>query len=158
MIWVQTARPKVLGRMVVDARVSSPGQCAGLDGQVARLTCWAAWNGHEVGEVVTRVGSGLGGRRSRLRWVLSDPTARVVVVEPRDRLARLGAGHLQAVLGARGRQVVVADPGESTDDLVQDMIGVLTWMCAALDGRCGGQNRAMGAVTATKLEPGEAAL
>jgi putative resolvase len=115
-------------------------------------------NGHEAGGVVAEVGSGLGGRRPRLRRVLSDPTARVVVVEHHDRLARFGAGHLQAVLVARGRQVVVADSGESTGDLVRDMIGVLTWVCAGLCGRCGARNRAMRAVTAIGQEPGEAAL
>jgi len=92
-----------------------------------------------------------------LRRVLSDPAARVVVVEHRDRLARFGAEHLEEVLGARGRQVVVADPGEGTGDLVRDMIEVLTWMCAGLDGCRGARNRAMRAVTATRQEPGEAA-
>jgi putative resolvase len=82
----------------------------------------------------------------------------VVVVEHRDRLARFGAGHLQAVLVAYGRQVVVADPGESTGDLVRDVIGVLTWMCAGLDSRGGVRNRAMGAVTATEQGPGEVVL
>jgi putative resolvase len=74
----------------------------------------------------------------------------VVIVEHRDRLARFGAGHLQAVLGAHGRRVVVADRGESAGDLVREMIEVLTWMCARLYGRRGARNRAMRAVTATR--------
>jgi putative resolvase len=90
--------------------------------------------------------------------VLSDPTASVVVVEHRDRLARFGVEHLEAVLGAHGRQIVVADPGETTDDLVRDMIEALTLMCARLYGRRGARNRAMRAITATKQERSEAAL
>jgi predicted site-specific integrase-resolvase len=39
-----------------------------------------------------------------------------------------------------------------------DMVEVLTSMCARLYGRRGARNRAMRAVTATKQEPGEAAL
>lgn len=73
------------------ARVSSHDQRSDLDRQVARLTSWATGNGHEVGEVVTEVGSGLNGKRPKLRRVLSDPSATVVVVEHRDRLARFGS-------------------------------------------------------------------
>lgn len=81
---------------------------------------------------------------------LSDPSAWVVVVEHRDRLARFGVEHLEAALSVQGRTVVVADPGETTDDLVRDMIEVLTWMCARLYGRRGARNRALRAVTATE--------
>jgi putative resolvase len=87
---------------------------------------------------------------------LSDPDAKVIVVEHRDRLARLGVEHLEAALAAHGRRIVIADPGEATDDLVRDVIEVLTSMCA-LYGRRGARNRAMRAITATKREPGEAA-
>ena len=82
--------------------------------------------------------------------MLSDPDGRVVVVEHRDRGARFGAGHLRAALGTHGRRLVVADPGETTDDLVPDMLEVLTWMWARLHGRRGAQNRAMRAVTAAR--------
>jgi putative resolvase len=73
-----------------------------------------------------------------------------MVVEHRDRLARFGVEHLEAPLSAQGRRVVVAEPGETGEDLVRDMIEVLTWGCARLYGRRGAQNRAMRAVTATK--------
>jgi putative resolvase len=59
-------------------------------------------------------------------------------------------------LSAQGRRIVVADPAETTDDLVRDMIEVLTSMCARLYGRRGARNRAMRAVTATKHGPGAA--
>ena len=155
-IWVDAAPAGESGRVVVYARVSSHDQRQDLDRQVARLTDWATANGHLVGEVVTEVGSGLNGKRAKLRHILSDPSASVVVVEHRDRLARFGAGHLEAALSAHGRKVVVADPGESADDLVRDMIEVLTWMCARLYGRRGARNRAMRAVTAARREEAEA--
>ena len=142
---------------VVYARVSSHDQRADLDRQVARLTSWATSNGHRVGRVVTEVGSGLNGKRPKLRRMLSDPDARVIVVEHRDRLARFGVEHLEAALAGAGRRIVVADPSEATDDLVRDMIEVLTSMCAGLYGRRGARNRAMRALTAAKREPGQAA-
>lgn len=139
---------------VLYGRVSSHEPGADLDRQVARLTKWATEQDLTVAQVVTEVGSGWNGKRPQLRRVLSDPDATVIVVEHRDRLARLGVEHLQAALAAQGRRIVVADPGEATDDVVRDMIEVLTWMCARLYGRRGARNRAMRAVTATRREPG----
>jgi len=145
------------GGVVIYARVCSHDQRADLDRQVARLTGWATEQDLMVGQVVTEVGSGLNGTRPKLRRILSDPNAKVIVVEHRDRLARLGVEDLQAALAAQGRRIVVADPGETTDDLVRDMIEVLTWMCARLYGRRGARNRAMRALTATKHRPGQPA-
>jgi putative resolvase len=121
---------------------------AGVDRQVVRVAGWVTGQGLTVARVVREVGSGLNGRRPKLRRILSDPSATVIVVEHRDRLARFGAEHLDAALAAHGRRLIVADPGETTDDLVRDMIEVLTSMCARLYGRCGARNRAMRAVTA----------
>ena len=52
---------------------------------------------------------------------------------------------------------MVANNGEGTDDLVRDMIEVLTSMFARLYGRRGARNRAMHAVTAVKKPAGEPA-
>jgi putative resolvase len=153
-IWVDVASEDMTGRVVLYARVSSHDQRSDLDRQVGRLTQWATSNGHEIGEVVCEVGSGMNGKRPKLRRILSDPSVSVVVVEHRDRLARFGVEHLEAALGAHGRRIVVADSGETTDDLVRDMIEVLTSMCAGLYGRRGARNRAMRAVTAAKAESG----
>ena len=90
--------------------MSSHDQCSDLDRQVARLTWWATSNGHAVGEVVCEVGSGRNGKGPKLRRILSDPSATVVVVEHRDRLARLGVEHLEAALGAPGRGLVLTGP------------------------------------------------
>lgn len=149
-IWVDAPTAGEPGRTVVYARVSSHDQRQDLDRQVARLADWTTSNGHVIGEVVTEVGSGLNGKRPKLRRILSDPSASVVVVEHRDRLARFGVEHLEAALSAQGRKVIVVDQGETADDLVRDMIEVLTSMCARLYGRRGARNRAMRAVTATK--------
>lgn len=156
-IWIDVAEAQQAGRVVIYARVSSHDQRADLDRQVARLTEWATSNGHEVGEVVTEVGSGLNGKRPKIRRLLSDPSATVVVVEHRDRLARFGVEHLEAALSAQGRRIVVTDMGETEDDLVRDMIEVLTSMCARLYGRRGARNRAMRAVTVAKQSDIEAA-
>jgi putative resolvase len=143
-------------RAVVYARVPAHDQRADLDRQVARLTAWAATRGVVVAEVVTEVGSGMNGRRPRLRRLLADPTVTAIVVEHRDRLARFGTQHLEAALSAHGRRLVVADAGETSDDLVRDLIDVLTSFCARLYGRRGARNRALRAVTCARRPPGHA--
>jgi putative resolvase len=90
-----------------------------------------------VAEVVTEVGSGLNGRRPKLRRVLADPRAAIIVVEHRDRLARFGVEHLEAALSPQGRGLVMVDPGETSDDLARDMIEVLTGFCARLYAAAG---------------------
>jgi len=141
------------GRAVLYARVSAHDQRADLDRQVARLTAWATGHGVAVAEVVTEVGSGLNGKRPKLKRLLADPQATVIMVEHRDRLARFGVEHLEAALSAQGRRLVVVDPGETDDDLVGDMIEVLTGFCARLHGRRGARNRAMRALTCAKQPP-----
>jgi putative resolvase len=152
-ILVYVAKPAGDQRVVLYARVSSHDQRTDLDRQVFRLTGWATANGLDVGQVVAEVGSGLNGKRPKLARVLSDPSATVIVVEHRDRLARFGVEHLHAALAAQGRRIVVVDDDETTDDLVRDMIEVLTGMCARLYGRRGARNRALRAVTAAKQQP-----
>lgn len=86
--------------------------------------------------------------------MLSDPDAKVIVVEHRDPRARFGVEHLQAALTAAGRRFVVAEVGETTDGVVRDMIEVLTSKRAGLYGRRGARNWAMRAVRATRFERG----
>ena len=138
------------GRTVVYARVSAHDQRGDLDRQVSRVMAWASEQRLGVQEVVCEVGSGLNGRRPKLARLLADPQVTTVVVEHRDRLARFGVEQLQAALSAHGRRVLVADVGEATDDLVRDMVEVLTSFCARLYGRRGARNRAMRALTAAK--------
>ncbi|WP_225098127.1 IS607 family transposase [Streptomyces sp. CoH27] len=143
------------GRVVVYCRVPSADQKADLDRQAARVVAGANGLGLAVAEVVTEVGSGLNGRRRKLHRVLSDPTATVVVVEHRDRLARFGVEYLEAALYASGRRLVVLDRTETADDLVRDITEVLTSMCARLYGRRAAKNRAARAVAVATGEATE---
>jgi putative resolvase len=80
--------------------------------------------------------------------LLADPAVRTIVVEHRDRLARFGSEYIEAALRAGGRRLAVVDETEMKDDLVQDMIAVLTSFCARLYGRRAAKNRAEKALAA----------
>jgi putative resolvase len=143
------------GRVVAYCRVSSADQKPDLDRQVSRVVQGATGLGLPVAQVGTEVGSALNGRRRKLHRLLSDPGAAAIVVEHRDRLARFGVEHLEAALSASGRRLVVLDPTETADDLVQDVTEVLTSMCARLYGRRAAKNRAARAVAVATSEAAE---
>ncbi len=145
--------PEATSRAVaLYARVSSADQKADLDRQIARLVAYASEQGWAVTRVVSEIGSGLNGRRSKLMRLLSDPKVTTIVVEHRDRLMRFGFEYVEAALAAQGRRVVVVEPGEVKDDLVQDMFEVLTSFCARLYGRRAARNKAKKALEAIERE------
>jgi putative resolvase len=152
------ARPPDDGGLGLYARVSSHDQRADLDRQVSRLTRWAAAASARVVGVEAEVASGMTGRRPKLRRLLADPAVQTVVVTHRDRLARMNAELVEAALWAHGRRLVVLDDGEVTDDLIHDMVEVLTSFCARLYGRRSARNRALKAMRCAERDVGPAGL
>ena len=154
------ARPSDDGGLGLYARVSSHDQRAELDRQVSRLTRWAAAASASarVVRVEAEVASGMTGRRPKLRRLLADPAVQTVVVTHRDRLARMNAELVEAALWAHGRRLVVLDDGEVTDDLLRDMVEVLTSCCARLYGPRSARNRALKAVRCAEGDVGPAGL
>jgi predicted site-specific integrase-resolvase len=134
------------------ARVSSHDQKKDLDAQVGRLSQFAASQKLAVTMAVTETGSGLNGHRPRLKKLLADPAVRIIVVEHRDRLMRFGSEYVESLLHAQGRRLIIMDQAELKDDLVQDMIEVLTSFCARLYGRRSAANKARKAVEVLERE------
>ncbi|MBT2544152.1 IS607 family transposase [Streptomyces sp. ISL-44] len=139
---------EIVGGLGLYARVSSHDQKADLERQVARLSSWAAKAGHRVVRVEAETGSGMNGSRPKARRLLADPDVTTVVVEHKDRLGRMNMELVEAVLSSSGRRLVVLDDGEVEDDLVRDMVEVLTSFCARLYGRRSAKNRAKKALEA----------
>jgi predicted site-specific integrase-resolvase len=126
---------------IVYARVSSADQKNNLDQQIARVMAFAGKHKLPVVDTITEIGSGLNGQRKRLQRILS-ATPHHIIVEHRDRLCRFGFDYLQAALNQSGRSIVVADPGELTDDIVRDLHEVIVSMCARLYGKRAAANKA----------------
>jgi putative resolvase len=142
--------PEAIGGLGLYARVSSHDQKTDLERQVARLSEWAAKVGHRVVHVEAEIASGMNGCRSKARRLLADPHVTCVVVERKDRLGRMNVELVEAALSATGRRLLVLDDGEVEDDLVRDMVEVLTSFCARLYGRRSAKNRARKALEAAE--------
>ncbi len=141
------------GVTVAYCRVSSHEQKADLERQAGRVLTMCSARSIRIDRTVTEIGSGLGGRRTKLRKLLSDSKVSTIVVEHRDRLARFGVEYLEAALAAHGRTVVVLDDAELPDDLARDLREVLTLMCARRYGCRSASRRAAAAVVAIENEP-----
>ncbi|MFE2490215.1 IS607 family transposase [Streptomyces mirabilis] len=144
--------PSVTGGVGLYARVSSHDQKPDLERQTARLAEWAAKAGHTVVRIESEIASGMNGGRTKARRLLADPKVTIVVVEHRDRLGLMNTELVEAVLEAAGRRLVVLDAGEVEDDLVRDMVEVLTSFCARLYGRRSAKNRAKKALKAAAAD------
>ena len=137
-------------RTVCYARVSSADQKADLQRQADRLKAFALSMGVEAPEIVTETGSGMNDKRRKLKRLLADPTVGTIVVEHRDRLARMNSGLIESALKAQGRRLIVVDDKELDDDLVRDMTEVLTSFCARLYGRRAAKHKTDAALKAAR--------
>lgn len=141
------------GRTVCYARVSSSDQKNDLQRQADRLKAFAFSMGVDAPEVVTEIGSGTNGtRRKKLNKLLADPTVGTIIVEHRDRFARMNMTLVESALQAQGRRVIVVDDTELNDDLVHDMAEVLTSFCARLYGKRAAKRRAEKALEAMRSD------
>lgn len=138
------------GRTVCYARVGSDDQKADLQRQADRLKAFAVGLGVDSPETVMEIGGGMDGGRRKLSRLLSDPTVTTLIVEHRDRLARVNAGLVESALEAAGRRLVVVDDTESDDDLVRDVTEVLVSFCARLYGSRAAKSKAAAALKAAE--------
>jgi putative resolvase len=141
-ILVKTEENKKNKDCVVYARVSSSDQKSDLDRQIARVVASVTQQGFAVSKTVTEIGSGLNGHRPKLKRLLSDSSIKIIAVEHKDRLMRFGYEYVESALKSQGRKLIVVDNRELRDDLVEDMIAVLTSFCARLYGRRSAKNKA----------------
>ena len=108
--------------------------------------------------IEAEVGSGMNGARTKVRRLLADPAVATVVVEHRDRLGRMNTELVEAALSAHGSRLVVLNDGEVADDLVRDLVEILTSFCARLYGRRSARRRAEKALRCAEQDVGPRAL
>ena len=134
-------------RCAVYARVSTKKQSdmGDLDRQVKRLLAKAAEKSYHVVQQYDEVASGLNENRKGLRSLLTTVAARecdVVLVEYKDRLARFGFSYIEAFCSAFGVKIeeseMQVDNG-AEEELVEDMISIVTCFSARLYGKRGGR-------------------
>ena len=123
-------------RVAIYARVSSSENTTNLDSQADRLTQYCMAKGYQIAKIVKEVGSGVNDTRPKLLDLLRDMTIRTIVVEHRDRLTRFGFHYLATLLELQHRCIEVVNLAENgKEDLVEDLVSIITSFCARLYGR-----------------------
>ena len=129
----QTVRPQ---KVAVYARVSSAENRKNLEGQAERVSAFCAAKGWQVAKVVKECGSGVNDQRPQFLALLADTSISHIVVEHKDRCSRFGVAYIQTLLSSQGRELVIINEAENgTEDLMQDLVAIITSFCARLYGK-----------------------
>jgi predicted site-specific integrase-resolvase len=122
--------------VAVYCRVSSSENKTNLESQKQRLLDYCAAKGYKVSRVVTEVGSGINDTRKQWLSLLQDRTVRIIVVEHKDRFTRFGFTGYKTLLNTDGRDIeVVNEADNGKEDLLQDLVSIITSFCARLYGQ-----------------------
>ena len=146
------ARKTTTGRIVVDvnddiiplttvvyARVSSHKQKNDLDRQADRMVQFANAKGWVVSQVIKEIASGLNDKRPKLNKLLASTGRLRIVSEHKDRLTRFGFHYLELLLDG---EIIIANLEENDrNDLMQDLISVITSMTAKYYGQRRGSKK-----------------
>ncbi len=117
------------------SRVSSAENRPNLEAQAERLANYAIAKGYRIYKVVKEVGSGLNDNRKQLAKILVDDNYNILIVEHKERLARFGLNYMKILLEKTGKRLeVVNEADNGKDELMQDLVSIITSFCARLYG------------------------
>lgn len=139
LLGTRMAHPNCKQRTLAYARVSSHDQKNDLERQVQVLENFCSANGWTY-ELIQDLGSGLNfekrGLKKLIQTICSGKMARLVLTH-KDRLLRFGSELVFALCEQFGVEVVIMNKSEETrfeDDLVQDVLEIITVFSAGLYG------------------------
>ncbi len=118
--------------IIVYARVSSSENKSNLDSQADRCVQFCNAKGWVVSEVVKECASGLNDSRPKLQKILKERKATRLVVEHKDRLTRFGFEYIKTLFDC---EIIIINPVEDKDALMQDFVSLVTSFCARLYGQ-----------------------
>lgn len=120
---------------VIYCRVSSNKQKEDLERQIERMKNFATNNGYIVKKVYKEVASGMNDNRHELLRMINKTNNCKILVEHKDRLTRFGFNYLDILCKEKNIEIIVANESNSEkDELVNDLVSVVTSFCAKLYG------------------------
>lgn len=134
-----------IGKVVdtfIYCRVSSYGQKENLGRQVERCQEFCRSKGWEVKKVIKEIASGMNDKRPKFLKLLEASPSRIVV-EYKDRLTRFGFAYFETLLPKIGCELVVINrDDEDKQDLMKDLVSIITSFCCRLYGLRRGKSKA----------------
>lgn len=124
------------------SRVSTYEKKDDLKRQTQRVQEFCQVNGWAIEKSVEEIASGMNDKRLKLIKLFSSEPGRLVV-EHKDRLTRFGFNYFNVLLPKLGWELIVMNKDKSDEnDLMKDLIAIITSFCCRLYGLRRGQNKA----------------
>jgi len=124
------------------SRVSSHNKQGDLITQIELCETFCISKGWEITKIFKEIASGMNDSRKQLLKLFSMPPGRLVV-SYKDRLTRFGFNYLETLLTKMGWEIVVIHRDkEEKDDLMQDLVAIITSFCCRLYGLRRGHKKA----------------
>jgi putative resolvase len=133
-------------RCAIYARESSSENKAAMASQVEGLTEFAKAKGWQIVSVTKEFASGLNEERPKLSRLLREKDFDILLVENKDRLTRFGFRWFELLCPFKIEVINLAD--NSTNDLMEDLIAILTSLAARLYGQRRGRKKTRAAIKA----------
>jgi predicted site-specific integrase-resolvase len=128
--------------VVLYARVSTYQKKDDLNRQLERLREFANSNGYIIKKEYKEIASGMNDNRKILNKILTNQDNKVIIVENKDRLTRFGFNYIKNLLELQDRFIIVTNENLSPDDdLMKDLISIITSFCCRLYGMRRGLNK-----------------
>lgn len=114
-----------------------------LDRQVGRLTSFALDNRMSISHIIKEVASGINENRKGIKKLLSiidKEPIQYLVIEYKDRFARFGYNYLEVYCRSHGVEIITVEQQEKkelNEEMVEDLISIMTSFSARLYGRRG---------------------
>jgi predicted site-specific integrase-resolvase len=143
---VGEAPPAQGTRCALYARESSSENKAALESQQQGLIQYATAKGYQITHIVCELGSGVSDERKKLHALLKQRDFDVLLVDHKDRLTRFGFRWFEALSPFRLEVVNVA--GNRVNDLMEDLVAILTSFSARLYGQRRGRKKTEAAIKA----------
>ena len=141
-IYIRLEEEKKIEYVAIYARVSSNDQKNDLTRQIERLSDFTIKNGYSVNKIYKEIASGMNDNRKILNKILTNQDNKVIIIENKDRLTRFGFNYIKNLLELQDRFIEVMNETSSQDeDLMKDLISIITSFCCRLYGMRRGLNK-----------------
>jgi predicted site-specific integrase-resolvase len=137
-------------RCALYAREASSENRTALTAQLNGLRQYAGAKGYQIVHEVSEIGSGINDQRPKLHTLLKKRDFDVLLVEHKERLTRFGFRWLEALCPFTIEVMNLAENGR--DDLLEDLVAILTAFSARLYGQRRGREKTQAAIRALKGE------
>ena len=130
---------------IIYCRVSSPNKKDDLKRQIERCEEYAIKNGFIISKIYKEIASGMNDNRRELNKLLNDVDTKkfTLIIENKDRLTRFGFNYILKYFNSYNCEITVINKSnDDQQDLMKDLISVITSFCCRLYGLRRGAHKA----------------